>query len=207
LGRWRLRLGSRGRQRRVPWDSSGAIGRSVDEPGRPEVPWPPLWRRDLIGNHQGSRGASRRGSLKTQQCVKSQCSEPRQWGRARAGSSRLARPRRRFMEHPGKRMSQQQRCLGAILGIAHPHELARGDGEPRWPLAVAEFRMRAKSPARPPRACASGISTIFDGEFDPGSGRTLAACLTHASRARAIWWQHRVVPSGERVSNTWATCP
>jgi len=23
----------------------------------------------------------------------------------------------------------------------------------------------------------------FDGEFDPGSGRTLAACLTHASRA------------------------
>ena len=22
----------------------------------------------------------------------------------------------------------------------------------------------------------------FDGEFDPGSGRTLAACLTHASR-------------------------
>ena len=24
---------------------------------------------------------------------------------------------------------------------------------------------------------------LFDGEFDPGSGRTLAACLTHASRA------------------------
>ena len=23
----------------------------------------------------------------------------------------------------------------------------------------------------------------FNGEFDPGSGRTLAACLTHASRA------------------------
>jgi len=22
----------------------------------------------------------------------------------------------------------------------------------------------------------------FNGEFDPGSGRTLAACLTHASR-------------------------
>ncbi len=36
------------------------------------------------------------------------------------------------------------------------------------------------------------------GEFDPGSGRTLAACLTHASRARNqifklsgknIWWK------------------
>ena len=44
---------------------------------------------------------------------------------------------------------------------------------------------------------------IFDinGEFDPGSGRTLAACLTHASRTvilRACSW----VISGERVSNT-----
>src|SRR3954447_25342627 len=44
-----------------------------------------------------------------------------------------------------------------------------------------------------------GHSNI-NGEFDPGSGRTLAACLTHASRANL-----RV--SGERVSNTWATCP
>lgn len=26
------------------------------------------------------------------------------------------------------------------------------------------------------------IELIFCGEFDPGSGRTLAACLTHASR-------------------------
>ena len=41
--------------------------------------------------------------------------------------------------------------------------------------------------------------TDINGEFDPGSGRTLAACLTHASRT--------VKPlrgwiSGERVSNT-----
>ena len=39
------------------------------------------------------------------------------------------------------------------------------------------------------------------GEFDPGSGRTLAACLTHASRTLKTWlllgWM-----SGERVSNT-----
>ena len=29
----------------------------------------------------------------------------------------------------------------------------------------------------------------FHGEFDPGSGRTLAVCLTHASRTRflGIW--------------------
>src|SRR5688500_14314985 len=40
---------------------------------------------------------------------------------------------------------------------------------------------------------------VFDGEFDPGSGRTLAACLTHASRAeRPLRWYS----SGERVSNT-----
>jgi len=25
------------------------------------------------------------------------------------------------------------------------------------------------------------------GEFDPGSGRTLAACLTHASRTGSVW--------------------
>ena len=45
---------------------------------------------------------------------------------------------------------------------------------------------------------------FFFGEFDPGSGRTLAACLTHASRTDH-WF--RPVVSGERVSNTWATCP
>ena len=28
-----------------------------------------------------------------------------------------------------------------------------------------------------------GVVLFFNGEFDPGSGRTLAACLTHASRA------------------------
>lgn len=27
-----------------------------------------------------------------------------------------------------------------------------------------------------------GLVLVFCGEFDPGSGRTLAACLTHASR-------------------------
>ena len=46
-------------------------------------------------------------------------------------------------------------------------------------------------------------------EFDPGSGRTLAACLIHASRTQLI---HRVLAltgslSGARVSNTWVTCP
>jgi hypothetical protein len=43
------------------------------------------------------------------------------------------------------------------------------------------------------------LPIFFNGEFDPGSGRTLAACLTHASRTvRPL----RGYTSGERVSNT-----
>ena len=48
------------------------------------------------------------------------------------------------------------------------------------------------------------------GEFDPGSGRTLAACLIHASRAReaaGILREEGGRASGERVSNTWTTSP
>jgi hypothetical protein len=48
------------------------------------------------------------------------------------------------------------------------------------------------------------VGPDFVGEFDPGSGRTLAACLTHASRAVRPF---RGYTSGERVSNTWVTCP
>ena len=42
------------------------------------------------------------------------------------------------------------------------------------------------------------LSVTYYGEFDPGSGRTLAACLTHASRTGILFRQN---PSGERVSN------
>ena len=50
----------------------------------------------------------------------------------------------------------------------------------------------------------SALIGFIYGEFDPGSGRTLAACLTHASRTvNLLRWGI----SGERVSNTWATCP
>ena len=43
-------------------------------------------------------------------------------------------------------------------------------------------------------------------EFDPGSGWTLAACITHSSRTD---WFGSLLPmkvSGGRVSNAWATC-
>ncbi len=45
----------------------------------------------------------------------------------------------------------------------------------------------------------------FFGEFDPGSGRTLAACLIHASRAQEVIRTLRGDVggmSGGRVSNT-----
>ena len=50
---------------------------------------------------------------------------------------------------------------------------------------------------------ATNEQSNYHGEFDPGSGRTLAACLTHASRAMKFL-RERI--SGGRVSNTWATC-
>ena len=56
--------------------------------------------------------------------------------------------------------------------------------------------------------CVCGLFCLFlvcFGEFDPGSGRTLAACLTHASRT-GFWGSGFLVGvlgvSGERVSNT-----
>src|SRR5690348_4543592 len=42
----------------------------------------------------------------------------------------------------------------------------------------------------------------LDGEFDPGSGQTLAACLTHASRTHVSSSQEEEGVSGGRVSNT-----
>ena len=50
---------------------------------------------------------------------------------------------------------------------------------------------------------ASCLDTIYR-EFDPGSGRTLAACLTHASRTRICGKRIRPIEaedSGGRVSN------
>src|SRR5215471_10988116 len=60
-----------------------------------------------------------------------------------------------------------------------------------WCLAVVRFSL-------------IGLFWVLFGEFDPGSGRTLAACLTHASRTESPF---RGDSSGERVSNTWVICP
>ena len=51
----------------------------------------------------------------------------------------------------------------------------------------------------------------FIWEFDPGSGWTLAACLTHASRTETLrcgdFGQSLWCFSGGRVSNAWVTWP
>ena len=51
------------------------------------------------------------------------------------------------------------------------------------------------------------MSRINNEEFDPGSGWTLAACLTHASRTDLAFleylYKERALVSGGRVSNTW----
>ena len=44
---------------------------------------------------------------------------------------------------------------------------------------------------------------FYDGEFDPGSERTLAARFKHASRAG---FRSNPDESGGRVSNTWIIC-
>ena len=49
---------------------------------------------------------------------------------------------------------------------------------------------------------------FYNGEFDPGSGWTLATGLTHASRGETtskacFWW----ASTGARVSNAYPTCP
>ncbi len=78
-------------------------------------------------------------------------------------------------------------------------------------VKVISFGMKSSTARSMPGALQSitpahsaGLSIDINGEFDPGSGRMLAACLTHASRT-----VKGACPriSGERVSNTWATCP
>ena len=60
------------------------------------------------------------------------------------------------------------------------------------------------------RSEASGASwknrIIYKEEFDPGSGWTLAAGLTHASRGAARG-SNTLAATGGRVRNAWATCP
>ena len=78
------------------------------------------------------------------------------------------------------------------------HWTQRDDCLPTLCRMAPSRTLNSQKPALAP------ISKGFHGEFDPGSGRTLAACLTHASRAERPLRGHS---SGERVSNTWVINP
>ena len=63
---------------------------------------------------------------------------------------------------------------------------------------------------RSPRFSDRGDVNFSNGEFDPGSERTLAAWIRHASRTgscRRILRVKTTCESGELVSNTWVICP
>ena len=103
----------------------------------------------------------------------------------------------RYAHEQLKSEKQQQRKTLTSCEVNHdggsnqsvPFE-GRGDEKP---LSIENCAELNKQP-----------SIQLNGEFDPGSGQTLAACLTHASRTGLIF---RNQPSGGRVSNTWMTYP
>ena len=60
---------------------------------------------------------------------------------------------------------------------------------------------KGNNPARQIKSSDTRI-IFYNGEFDPGSGRTLAAGLIHASRTG---WSSNTLVSGARVRNAYAT--
>ena len=86
-------------------------------------------------------------------------------------------------------------------------EEPRGEEIDLWKLnRKRQFRVRNKATQTKKPNARALRKRWANGEFDPGSGWTLAACLIHASRTRSRRACSRW-PSGERVSNTWAICP
>ena len=69
---------------------------------------------------------------------------------------------------------------------------------------IKRSRVRFNERQNRMKSCLHFGAGLHDGEFDPGSERTLAARLKHASRTNV---HPRVGGSGGRVSNTWVICP
>src|SRR5918996_6215434 len=117
-------------------------------------------------------GSGRGRSLRTEQCA---CRE-KPFARNGAGcfDRKPVDPRWLFFEESstylrflfdGRRLRQEEAPLIKELSKMNPASAFRFKDL----RAFAEFQ-------------------TFYGEFDPGSGRTLAACLIHASRARSHCW-------------------
>ncbi len=102
------------------------------------------------------------------------------------------------------RKTKQSQCSGAALSgvVATP---CRGTRR-----AVVAFRrdrvarvVNTTHKRSPPWVLTGRGGGDIGGEFDPGSGSTLAACLMHASRTGLSSGGLR----GGRVRNAWITCP
>ena len=98
----------------------------------------------------------------------------------------------------GARDTHSRSAAKAGEGAAHRDGGNRSSGPLTTPNRVSD----GCGAVRFPPGSRAVLHKAFHGEFDPGSGRTLAACLTHASRAERPL---RGYSSGERVSNTWTT--
>ena len=128
------------------------------------------------------------------------------WGARHPGSIDVG-----FVRYPGNSTGGGNHVGGPAPPALGPETVGAPAFESR---SVSQIRPVADSPSwsetgrRSRSALRRGWGRPFSqpvlGEFDPGSGRTLAACLTHASRAERLL---REYSSGERVSNTWVICP
>ena len=135
--------------------------------------WRPEWRR-----------ASQDGSttrLEARSSRRDWHPPPESWGRfcVRSTLEKLARRRVGWVERP------------ACMRRAGPKTERVGPAGPAW--SVVWRNTRHSIPFR----------WDLGGEFDPGSGSTLAARLMHASRTGSA----SVGSRGGRARNTWATCP
>ena len=99
-------------------------------------------------------------TLRTEQCAKSQCVYPVDLGRC--GSPCL--PARRSYDRATRTTGRPIRVCCSVRPTFQHRTRNRPQGTDEEPVGPGP--------------------TVLYGEFDPGSGRTLAACLTHASRAR-----------------------
>jgi hypothetical protein len=97
--------------------------------------------------------------------------------------------------------------MGGVLvrgGAARPSgrgAVSRGPGGGHHQVAIQRQRRCGASGGQRPARRVAGGGGVFDGEFDPGSGSTLAACLTHASRAGHAFGRGQRRTGEERVCN------
>ena len=138
--------------------------------------------------HQGHPGIYRAqavpqsfGSLKTEEKTERQCGQ-------------------RVAENLG---STLRRCLSILRSDIHPiSHIYKWSALPTAWIAVSWSGRFRRWHCDSHERRSSLLDRVLVGEFDPGSGRTLAACFIHASRTGSKQWQHCGRLSGERVSNT-----